>query len=292
MQDPRLRTWDEWLNVPFDNSASAECEVSGIVESMNSENRIKEISVKSSRLWIFRRLLKLWEHTRWSGEKDLSDMLKVPVSMHGNVKITFKRELYEDILSRGKACYDSKESWNWLRGIWGNNGNVYLPKNGYNLVIRSRSEDLHKRILGRLRSTGIKASARDKNRFSEIMIRNQNDLVTFLCKLKLYNTSLAIEQRSMVRAMRDRANKLVNCDSSNIRKSLEVAQEQIRIAKTLKEMGIYHSLPDKLKEIIDARMDNPSATLTELGTYLDRPVSKSTVKYRWSRIKDIINSSL
>jgi len=141
-----------------------------------------------------------------------------------------------------------------------------------------------------MKISGISVSTRQKNNYTEVMIRNQEDIVTLLSKMRLYNASLIIEQRSMIRAMRNRANKLVNCDSSNIRKSLEVAEKQINIAKTLKDSGYYDNLPPKLKEIIDVRIKNPSATLTELGTYLDKPVSKSTVKYRWSKIKQILDN--
>jgi hypothetical protein len=34
-----------------------------------------------------------------------------------------------------------------------------------------------------------------------------------------------------------------------------------------------------------ARLQNPSATLEELGKALSKPVTKSTVEYRWKKLK-------
>ena len=46
-------------------------------------------------------------------------------------------------------------------------------------------------------------------------------------------------------------------------------------------------LPEKLRELLYARLENPSATLYELGQALSSPVSKSTVKYRWGKIEQL-----
>jgi DNA-binding transcriptional regulator WhiA len=44
--------------------------------------------------------------------------------------------------------------------------------------------------------------------------------------------------------------------------------------------------------MIDIRLEYPSATLTELGQYLEKPVSKSTVKYRWKKLQLIADQVL
>jgi DNA-binding protein WhiA len=143
-----------------------------------------------------------------------------------------------------------------------------------------------------LSRNGIKTSQRSKETFFETLLRDQQIIVDLLTRFRLYNTSLLLEQRTMVRAMRDRANKLVNCDAANIRKSLEAAQKQIQLSKTIKESGVYGDLPSVLREMIDIRLEYPSATLTELGQYLEKPVSKSTVKYRWKKLQLIADQVL
>ncbi len=290
MQNLRLQIWDEWLGDRVDDPSKLNCEIAGIIECMKRSISTRNVILKSNHLWVFRRLIKLWKLSIWSETFDITHVLDVPRNMHGMVSVTLPSYLHNELISFGKKCSLSGNYWNWIRGIWGNAGHIYLPKNGYNLVFRLLSRNIADRIVNRMKISGISVSTRQKNNYTEVMIRNQEDIVTLLSKMRLYNASLIIEQRSMVRAMRNRANKLVNCDSSNIRKSLEVAEKQINIAKTLKDSGYYDNLPPKLKEIIDVRIKNPSATLTELGTYLDKPVSKSTVKYRWSKIKQILDN--
>jgi DNA-binding transcriptional regulator WhiA len=42
-------------------------------------------------------------------------------------------------------------------------------------------------------------------------------------------------------------------------------------------------------ELAAARRANPSASLGELGQMLSRPVSKSTVEYRWRKLESLID---
>lgn len=77
---------------------------------------------------------------------------------------------------------------------------------------------------------------------------------------------------------------IVNCDSANIRKSLEAAARHIALSKRLVEMNALEYLPDDLKELVVLRLQHPSLTLKELGQMLSRPVSKSTVEYRWNKL--------
>ena len=88
--------------------------------------------------------------------------------------------------------------------------------------------------------------------------------------------------------MRNRANKLVNCDSANINKSLAVAQNQLQTIKKLETQGLVETLPEHLKELVFLRKENPSATLGELGQFLSRPITKSTVKYRWRKLEEVL----
>ncbi|MBN1332252.1 MAG: DNA-binding protein WhiA, partial [Synergistales bacterium] len=135
--------------------------------------------------------------------------------------LEIKRDLYGTIMSSSEGVYGSKRGWYWLRGLWGNNGSIYLPRTGYYLVFRMRTPQTAEKVLAILGNSGLKTGKRMKSGYHEILLRNQEDIVTLFSKFRLYESSLYIEQRSLVRAMRERANKLVNCDASNIRKSLE-----------------------------------------------------------------------
>ena len=48
-------------------------------------------------------------------------------------------------------------------------------------------------------------------------------------------------------------------------------------------------MDDSLKEIAELRLQNPNASLVELGKLLKQPVGKSGVNYRLKKIMEIAN---
>jgi hypothetical protein len=114
--------------------------------------------------------------------------------------------------------------------------------------------------------------------------------VALLVKTNLHRTSLELEQKALLRALRDTANKIVNCDAANIRKSLEAAQRQIEIANEILAMKKYIKVPESYIDLAEKRIANPTATLKELGLLLERPVSKSTIEYRWKKMEEMLGT--
>ena len=55
----------------------------------------------------------------------------------------------------------------------------------------------------------------------------------------------------------------------------------------LKKEGKFNNLPDNLKEIAVLRLENPEASLTELGAMLKEPIGKSGVNYRLKALMDL-----
>ena len=89
--------------------------------------------------------------------------------------------------------------------------------------------------------------------------------------------------------MRNNVNRIVNCETANLNKTVNAAVKQIEAIKRLKETGEFNNLPDNLKELAKLRIENPEATLTELGKMLKEPIGKSGVNYR---LNTIIKKSL
>ena len=63
--------------------------------------------------------------------------------------------------------------------------------------------------------------------------------------------------------MKNKINRIVNCDNANTSKVVEAAQTQIAAIRTLRERGKYEQLPDKLKQTAALREENPEANMAE-----------------------------
>ena len=282
--------WDEWVFSPV-SSTNADSEVAGVLWGLmpaSPEFLTKErlVILSGRRLWVFRRLRRIWSHSRWGQRVELPTILNVPASFKGNVTLSIPQTLIAEVVVWGENA-KRKNDWAWLRGVWGNCGSLYVPKSGYYLAFRFRFYRLMDMVLSLLKNNHFPMGKRMVDEKYELLLRDQEKIVTLLSNFKLFDTSLKLEEKAIVRAMRDRANRLVNCDASNIRKTLEAAEWQLEIAKVFQNEKVWATLPEPLKELIETRMQYPSATLTELGQLLSKPVSKSTVKYRWQKLKEM-----
>jgi DNA-binding protein WhiA len=204
--------------------------------------------------------------------------------MKGRVGLDLPLSLYEEIVA-----VTGRETWDWVRGAWGSCGALYAPRAGYYLVMRAPGENAARRLVQLLRRSHVPHSSRAGRGARELILRNQQSIVTFLSKIGLTGVSLSMEDKAVFRAVRNQANRESNCDTANIKKSLKAAEEQIKLALTLQREGLIASLPERFRELVELRLQRPDATLSDLGKLLSPPVTKSTVKYRWSRLPKILN---
>jgi hypothetical protein len=287
--------WDEWSSYPAEGGEASSQETAGLVAGLRfHEKREKNkdggvLSGGSARLWVLHRLLKLWKTSRWARRLNLATCVRVPPDMKGRVGLDFPLSLYEEITS-----VTGRETWDWVRGVWGSCGSLYAPKAGYYLVMRTAGESSRRliqilrraRVSHSLRAARVTARAAPGQGAQEIILRNQQNIVTFLSRLGLTNIALSMEDKAILRSVRSQANRESNCDTANIRKSLQAAEKQMELALTLRRGGLLESLPERFRELAELRLQHPDATLSELGRLLSPPVTKSTVKYRWERLME------
>jgi hypothetical protein len=281
--------WDEWLTIPF--IKPVEDEIAGIINGLNYRKDSDYYVFSSRRLFTIRRLLYLFsEIPTFNKTMNAKDVIQIiNTNIKGKTVFRIKESMAKDIILRSSSFGRRERNWNWIRGVWGSCGSLYLPKSGYYLVIRlPENNSIPDRLQSILKSAGFSIGVRKRIKTRELILRNQQQIVTLLSRLGFVRTTLALEETAILRMMRNRANKLVNCDSANINKSLAVAQNQLQTIKKLETQGLVETLPEHLKELVFLRKENPSATLGELGQFLSRPITKSTVKYRRRKLEEVL----
>lgn len=291
MEKLKAIMWDEWTTIQNDSAHSSSVEIGGSLSSLPSRMEGSFMNLSSRRFFLFRRLKNIWDESEWGQCGDFSSHLVIPAEMKGRISLRLDKSANDLLLSRfGGASRPTRDSWNWIRGVFGSCGSLFLPRTGYYMVFRlpkAAQQNLETNVVRVLKTNRIPFRSRWRYGFREIAIRDQSAIVGMLSNMRLFRTSLILEEKAMVRSMRDRANKIVNCDSSNIRRTIETAERQIQVAKVFFENGSIKVLPVALRDVIAARIENPTATLKELGQQLSRPVSKSTVEYRWRKIEQL-----
>ena len=128
-----------------------------------------------------------------------------------------------------------------------------------------------------------------KNNQYSIYIKDGEGISKFLALLGANKAVLKFEEIRVQREMNNKINRIVNCETANLNKTINASIEQIEAIKKLKTNKKFEKLDDSLKEIAELRLQNPNASLIELGKLLKQPVGKSGVNYRLKKIMEIAN---
>ena len=276
--------WYEWNSIK--SSIPYEDEMYGILCGLAQTEMTEGAMFQTSRVFVYRRLLALWGKIVAVDRSLFIDDIKIVSSQQNGKIFFFVHARAINKICSGATGFDAvkRRFWAWARGFWGSCGALYLPKTGYYLVFRFPQNGHEDEILELLRLAKIKCSQRFKNRNTEIVVRDRQQIVDFLAWTGFISIVFALEDKSIMRETQNNQNRVFNCDMANIGKTASTSAKQLQLIKCFEEKGVYNKLPETLRELTEARKINPEATLSELGKKLSRPIGKSTVEYRWKKI--------
>ena len=85
--------------------------------------------------------------------------------------------------------------------------------------------------------------------------------------------------------MRNKVNRVTNCETSNIEKTVSAATVQAADIRYLQQRGLFDTMEVPLKQTAQARLENPDMSLRELGELLG--VSRSGINHRLQKISQL-----
>ena len=196
--------------------------------------------------------------------------------------------LKEDIIKLSDSKSEEKIKA-LIRGAFLGAGSVNNPENSYHLEI-VLSNEMNLKILQKiLFSFGINAKELiSKGRYS-IYIKEGEEISKLLALIGANKAVMQFEDIRIKKEMRGKVNRIVNCETANLNKTINASIEQISAIKKLQKEGRFSKLDDNLKEIAILRVENPNMSLVELGKKLKEPIGKSGVNYRLKKIMEIAN---
>ena len=111
--------------------------------------------------------------------------------------------------------------------------------------------------------------------------------MTFLNVIGAHKKLLEFENIRILKDLRNRVNRSVNCETANLNKVVNTGVRQLEAIHAIdRAMGIEKLKPN-LREVARLRLEFPSSSLKELGEMLDPPISKSAVNHRLRKLEEI-----
>ncbi len=120
-----------------------------------------------------------------------------------------------------------------------------------------------------------------------LFFRDSETIEDVLTIMGAVNSTLELMGIKIHKDMRNMVNRKVNFETANITRTVEAASAQIKAIETIVNKKGMDFLPPALREVATLRIENPDATLRELGEKLSKPISRSGVNHRLNKIIEI-----
>ena len=133
-------------------------------------------------------------------------------------------------------------------------------------------------------SFGIEARSAMRKKNHIVYIKEGAQIVDMLNVMEAHVALMNFENIRIVKEMRNSVNRQVNCETANLNKTVSAAVKQIEDIQFIKATIGFDQLPESLTEIAKLRLEQPSATLKELGQMLTPSVGKSGVNHRLRKL--------
>ena len=174
-----------------------------------------------------------------------------------------------------------------IRGVFMGSGSINDPNKKYHLEISFKAEENLNSIISILKILDINTKKMIIENKKSLYIKEGEEISKFLALIGAAKAVMSFEEIRIQKEMRGKVNRIVNCETANLNKTINASIEQIAAIKKLKENEKFNNLSDNLKEIANLRLENPDMALSELGKKLEKPLGKSGVNYRLKKIMEI-----
>lgn len=176
----------------------------------------------------------------------------------------------------------------YLRGAFMASGSVNNPETSrYHLEIYSLYEEHNQDICEMLNYYDLNARTLDRRNGYISYLKGAEKIADFLTLIGATNSMLKFEDVRIVRDMRNSVNRLVNCETANLNKTIDAASKQIENIEFIEQRVGLQALPEKLQEIAELRLEHPEVSLKELGEMIPSgAISKSGINHRIRKINE------
>ena len=211
---------------------------------------------------------------------------------HYRVELTFA-SLASKIAALDKSDAQMKEyiefkcpfcRMNLLRGIFITRATLTFAPSNNHLEFKIKQEKRARVLTDFLGACGVAPKTLARKTCVGIYYKKADRIEDILNLLQANNAFFEVMNRRIERDIIIQENRAVNCESVNIAKSVATAQKQLRAIETIQNAGLLEKIGSELTVSAKLRLENHSASLSELAEMHEPPITKSTLNNRFAKI--------
>jgi DNA-binding protein WhiA len=214
------------------------------------------------------------------GAKDI--LIKTGIlKEHSDGSIGFINKISPDVIKKN-CCKRA-----YIRGAFLGGGSISNPEKTYHMEFVSNSIELAEDLMKLINSFGLGSKVIQRKNSFVIYLKEGEQIIELLSLIGAHSALLDLENVRIYKEMRNNVNRLVNCETANLNKTVDAAVRQIESIKLIQQKVGLRKLPPNLREIAELRLNYPDISLKELGEMLNPKIGKSGVNHRLRKIEKI-----
>ncbi|MDK2802534.1 MAG: DNA-binding protein WhiA [Oscillospiraceae bacterium] len=201
-------------------------------------------------------------------------------------KISILNILKIDIDNNHKYCCLSS----FYRGVFLACGRISNPELEYYLEFNISNSEKYQLLLETYSHIGI--IMKKKKRKEQILFYTKcsEDIEDFLTFLGDTESSLEIMNIKILKNVRNKVNRVVNCETANIDKVLKASEKQIEDILFIDSKKGLNFLTLELRKLAIFRLNNQDISLKDIGEMINPSITRSSVYYKIKKISKIADS--
>ena len=175
----------------------------------------------------------------------------------------------------------------YIRGAFIASGSMSDPSKSYHFEIVCNDMRQAEHLRDMMNSFDVDAKIVQRKRTYVVYLKEGSQIVDILNVMEAHVALMELENVRIMKEMRNSVNRKVNCETANIHKTVSAAVKQTEDIRYLKAAGGFSDLSEELLETADLRLENPEASLKELGLMHNPPIGKSGVNHRLRKLSNL-----
>lgn len=206
------------------------------------------------------------------------------IGMEGSSILEPKYKMDEELIKK-RCCKRA-----YIRGSFLGGGSISNPEKTYHLEFVTNNEEHAKDLSDIINSFQLNSKIVLRKEYYVIYLKEGSQIVDLLNIIGAHQALLKLEDIRVLKDVRNNINRIVNCETANLGKTIDASIRQIEQIESIKNTIGLNKLPNSLRDVAEVRLDNPDASLKEIGLMLNPTLGKSGVNHRFRKIEEIAES--
>ncbi|NLU36221.1 MAG: DNA-binding protein WhiA [Clostridiales bacterium] len=175
----------------------------------------------------------------------------------------------------------------YLRGAFLGGGSVSDPEKAYHLEFIANNKQYADSLCRLIREFDLHAKTIPRKNVYVVYLKEGEHIVNLLSLIGAHTALLNFENIRIYKDIRNNINRIVNCETANLSKTINAAVRQIENIEYIRDNIGFSKLAPPLRQVAELRLVHPDASLRELGEMLTPKVGKSGVNHRLRKLDKI-----